>query len=313
MIEKKFSSITCLLLGAGGLVSIAPLFIGQYFLHIIIMVSIWVLLIVGLNFVVAMGYNSICQAAFYGVGAYTAALLTLRVGTPFWVSLILGMFLAGGAGFLIGYPAFRMRGHYFAIVTLAFGLILNLLFFNLNTITGGDRGLTGIFPPFPFFSVVWYYYLVVGFALAAIFISHKLFKSRFGRQLVAIREDEDLATQIGINTKKCKLTCFSVGACFAGLAGGLMVHYINFIHPEFFTFGYSFTMLIGVLIGGAGSTIGAILGTGIAVGLPEIFRFAGQGRYIILGIVLIVTVSFLPRGIAGTIVHYFYQKKSRGE
>jgi len=308
--KRFFFILNYLLLGVGGCILVAPLFTGQYFLHLIITISIWVLLTVGLNFVVAMGYNSICQAAFYGIGAYTAALLTLKAGTPFWFNLIGGMFLAGCSGLLIGYPAFKMRGHYFAIVTLAFGLILNLIFFNWNTITGGDRGLTGIFPPF--FSIVYYYYVVVGSSFIVIFISHKLFKSRFGRQLLAIREDEDLALQIGINTKKCKLLSFSIGACFAGLAGGLMVHYTNFIHPEFFTFGYSFTMLMGVLIGGSGTTVGAILGAGIAVGLPEIFRFAEGLRYIILGVILIVIVSFLPRGIVGTVVHYFYQKKSEG-
>jgi len=304
----KKNQIYILLIVVGILLLICPLFVGQYIVHIIIITSIWVLLIGGLNLICTAGYNSICQAAFFGVGAYVAALLALRVGTPFWFNLIAAMFISGVIGYLFGFPAFRVRGHYFSIISLAFGLIANLVYFNFNTVTGGDRGLVGIFPPPCFFGVN-YYYLVLGLTFVVMFISYRLLNSKFGRQLVAIREDEDLSQQIGINVQRCKLIAFSLAASFAGLAGGLMVNYVNFVHPEFFSFSYSFTMLVAVLIGGRGTTLGVVLGAVIAIIFPEIFRFAGQMRYIFLGIVMIIVVYFLPDGLGGTILHILRPKK----
>ena len=284
-----------------------PLFAGEYLLSVFIMTLFWIMLTAGLNLLGAMGYTSICHCAFYGIGGYISALLTLKMGFPFVLSLAAGTLGAGLIGLLIGYPAFRVRGHYFAIITLAFGLIIALIFSNWRQVTGGDRGLTGILSPIP--STEGYYYLTLGAALAVIWVTDRILRSSFGRQLVAIQEDEDLAQQMGIHTMRCKLIAFALGALLAGFAGGLMVHYVNFVHPDFFSFGYSFNVIMGMLMGGVGTTVGAILGGVISIWLPEALRFTFGLRYIVMGIVLILVMSFMPKGIVGTIADNLREKK----
>lgn len=294
-------------LAAVACLSFMPFVLNQYLLNIFVMIFFWIMLTSGLNLVGAMGYISICHAAFYGIGAYVAAILTLRTAMPFWLNLAAGAFGAGLMGLLIGFPAFRVRGHYFAIATLAFGLILSLVFHNWQQMTNGDRGLTGIFSPV--MSPAGYYYLVLAAVLVVVLVMHLVLRSRLGRQLMAIREDEDLAQQMGIHTMRCKLIAFALGAVFAGLSGGLMAHYINFVHPDFFTFGYSFNVIMGMLLGGVGTTLGAVLGGVIAVALPEVLRFAFGLRYIAMGLVLVLVIILMPRGVVGTIASQLAARK----
>ncbi len=285
-----------------------PFLVSFYILHILTMVGIWAMLILGLNLAGSMGYISICHGAFYGLGAYAASLLTLKAGTPFVLNLAAGTLLAGVMSLFIGYPAFRVRGHYFSIATLAFGLIISLVLHNWGEVTNGDRGLADINGPImdPLYS----YYFVVGVTLAVILLTHRMLYSRFGRKLRAIRADENLAAQIGVNILRTKMTAFVISALIAGLAGGMMAHYTNYIHPELFSFANSFSMIMGMIVGGIGTTLGAILGGGVAMGLPEILRFSADARYIVIGIVLVLVMLFLPQGIVGTI--YESQKNKKG-
>ncbi len=147
-------------------------------------------------------------------------------------------------------------------------------------------------------------------ALGVILLTHRMLYSRFGRKLRAIRADENLAAQIGINLLRTKMTAFVTSALIAGLAGGMMAHYTNYIHPELFSFANSFSMIMGMIVGGIGTTLGAILGGGVAMGLPEILRFSADARYILIGIVLVLVMLFLPQGIMGTI--YESQKNKKG-
>lgn len=286
-----------------------PFFASNYLLHIFATICIWVLLIGGVNFLSAAGYASLCQAAFYGIGAYTAVLMGLRANTPFWCNLLAGFVLAGGSGALVGLPAIRARGHYFIIITMCFGVIMTNVFINWETLTKGDHGIITSTPSF--LSGFAYFYLLAGIAVLFTFISYKLLNSRFGRQLVAIKEDEDLALQLGINADRVKLYAFVLGAAFAGLAGGLMAHYVAYVHPNFYSLDYSFIVLIGSLVGGAGTTLGGILGTGVAVGLPEALRFTGGARYIALGIVFLLVITLMPRGLSSVLNYLtkvFYKK-----
>jgi branched-chain amino acid transport system permease protein len=285
-----------------------PIVVSFYFLHIMVMIGIWAILILGLNLVGSMGYISICQGAYYGLGAYTASLLTLHAGTPFILNLMAGSIVAGFAGVVIGYPAFRVRGHYFSIVTLAFGLIISLCFHNWADLTQGDRGIADIMGPI--MDPVYYYYLVLVVTMAVGILTHIILYSRFGRKLRAIRCDENLAEQIGIKTLSVKLTAFVFSALIAGLAGGMMAHYTKYIHPDLFTFAQSFNMIMGMVVGGMGTSMGALLGGGVAIGLPEILRFTGNARYIFIGLVLILVMLFLPNGITGTL--YASRKRRRG-
>jgi branched-chain amino acid transport system permease protein len=284
-----------------------PLMVSFYFLHIMVMIGLWAMLILGLNLVGSMGYISICHGAYYGLGAYTASLLTLHAGTPFVLNLIAGSIVAGAAGVVIGYPAFRVRGHYFSIITLAFGLIISLCFHNWAELTRGDRGVADIMGPI--MDPVHYYYMVLIATILVGFFAHVVLYSRFGRKLRAIRCDENLAEQIGVKTLQTKMTAFVASALIAGLAGGMMAHYTNYIHPDLFTFAQSFNMIMGMIVGGMGTSMGAVLGGGVAIGLPEILRFTGDARYIFIGLVLILVMLFMPTGITGAL--YAYRKRKR--
>jgi branched-chain amino acid transport system permease protein len=291
-----------------GMFFVLPFLVSFYVLHILTMIGIWAMLILGLNLVGSMGYISICHGAFYGIGAYAASLLTLKAGTPFVLNLAAGTALAGIMGLLIGYPAFRVRGHYFAIATLAFGLIISLVLHNWGEITRGDRGLSDINGPI--MDPMYNYYFILTVTMIVVLLTHKMLYSRFGRKLRAIRADENLAAQIGVNTFQTKMIAFVVSAGIAGLAGAIMAHYNNYIHPDLFSFANSFSMIMGMIVGGIGTTLGAILGGGVAMGLPEILRFTADARYVVIGIVLILVMLFLPQGIIGTF--YEYQKTKRG-
>lgn len=307
MRSGKFSSRNiALALTLLGLFTV-PLLVSFYILHILVMVGLWAMLILGLNLVGSMGYISICHGAYYGLGAYTASLLTLKVGTPFFLNLIAGSVLAGFASFFIGYPAFRVRGHYFAIVTLAFGLIISLVFHNWGEVTQGDRGLADIMGPI--MDPVGYYYFVLLVTLGVVALTHIILYSRFGRKLRAIRCDENLAEQIGIKTFQTKMITFALSAVIAGLAGGMMAHYTNYIHPDLFSFAHSFSMIMGMIVGGIGTSMGAILGGGVAMGLPEVLRFTADARYIVIGIVLILVMLFMPSGISGALYEYWKNRK----
>ena len=284
-----------------------PFVVSFYILHIMVMIGLWAMLILGLNLVGSMGYISICHGAYYGLGAYTASLLTLHAGTPFILNLIAGSAIAGIAGLVIGYPAFRVRGHYFAIVTLAFGLIISLFFHNWGEVTRGDRGVADIMGPI--MDPVHYYYFVLLVTLGIGVLTHTVLYSRFGRKLRAIRCDENLAEQIGVKTFQTKMIAFSASAIIAGLAGGMMAHYTNYIHPDLFSFAQSFSMIMGMIVGGMGTSMGAILGGGVAIGLPEILRFTADARYIVIGLVLILVMLFMPNGITGTL--YAHRKRKR--
>jgi branched-chain amino acid transport system permease protein len=165
--------------------------------------------------------------------------------------------------------------------------------------TRGDRGLPDIFGPIV--DPLHYYYFVLILSLGVIIVTHRILYSRFGRRIRAIRADENLAQQIGINTFRTKMIAFGASSLIAGLAGGIMAHYINYIHPDLFSFAHSFSMIMGMIVGGIGTTLGAILGGGVAMGLPEMLRFTADARYIVIGIVLILVMLFMPSGIIGTI------------
>ena len=309
MIQKKLTPRACAVFLVIGALFFMPFLVSFYILHILAMVGIWAMLIMALNLVGSMGYISICHGAFYGLGAYTASLLTLKAGTPFALNLIAGTALAGVMSFFIGYPAFRVRGHYFAIATLAFGLIISLVLHNWGEVTRGDRGLADIYGPI--MDPMHYYYFILAASLGVLILTHSVLYSRFGRKIRAIRADENLAEQIGIKTFKTKMIAFTLSASICGLVGGIMAHYINYIHPDLFSFAHSFSMIMGMIVGGMGTTLGAILGGGVAMGLPEILRFTADARYIVIGIVLILVMLFMPSGIIGTI--YEYRKSKKGD
>jgi branched-chain amino acid transport system permease protein len=280
-----------------------------YYLHLTVLALIWVVVAQGQNLIQGYtGYVSIAQGGFMGIGAYGSALLSVKLGWSVWLTLSLSPILTGIFAILVGYPSLRVKGHYFAIVTLAFNMVIYIVLFNFRTLTGGEAGFTDIPRPgdfsvgaFSFSSLAGYYYLVVAAAITATAFCWLLVHSRVGRNLIAIRQNEALADAIGIATWRYKLFAFVVSASLAGFAGGLYAHFIRFINPDTFTVAQSLNAILAVILGGSGTLAGPIVGSFVVVFLPEYLRIADFFRLIVYGFILILATIFMPRGIVSVV------------
>jgi branched-chain amino acid transport system permease protein len=274
----------------------------KFALHILSLIAIASIAAMGLQ--VLLGYSgqlSIGQAAFYGIGAYTSALLTARLGVPFPLALI-GAGVAAAIASLLMVPITRLTGAYLAVATLGFSIIVFLFIQNEEWLTGGSYGFIGI-PRAELFGYalrdpMWSYYLNVGVAAIVYFTFARIEGSRFGRAINAIRQDADAARASGIRVTLLKSECFVIAAFVAGLAGSLYAHEVRYLAPNDFTFWKSIEMLIMVVIGGVGSLAGAILGAAVVVGLPEYLRAIGDYRMLVFGAILIATMLFGEGGLA---------------
>jgi branched-chain amino acid transport system permease protein len=263
-----------------------------YYLQIMILVGINIIMAASLNLITGFtGQLSIGHAAFMSLGAYAAALATLKLGLPFFGSLLLGAFVAAVFGVLIGIPTLKLRGDYLAIATLGFGEIVRIVFLNLK-ITGGAVGLRGI-PKNT--TLLW----VIIAVILTLFILNRILKSRVGRALIAIREDETAAESMGINTTYFKILAFGVGAFFAGLGGGLFSHYFQYIHPGSFGFLRSIEHLCMVVLGGMGSMWGSVIGAAALTAIPEFLRASADYRQLFYGAILVLMMRLRPEGIIG--------------
>ena len=285
----------------------------DYVLHIMVIASIYVILALSLNLIVGFtGLPALGHAAFYGIGAYTAALLALNLGLSPWLGLLAGAITAGLLGFVISFAAVRLKGDYLALATLGAGVIVYSIAKNWVAVTRGPMGLPGI-PGFTFLSYpldgVWaYLILVLAFVGITTFVIGRIVNSPFGRILKAIREDEIGAQAMGRDVNYYKVMVFMIGAAFAGVAGSLYAHYITFIDPSSFTLMESITILLMVIFGGLGSLRGSIVGAVILVVLPELLRFLGMPssiaaplRQMIYGLLLVLLMIKRPQGLMG---HY---------
>lgn len=274
----------------------------KFALHVLSLIAIASIAAMGLQ--VLLGYSgqlSIGQAAFYGIGAYTSALLTAKLGLPFPLAL-LGAGIAAAIASLLMVPITRLTGAYLAVATLGFSIIVYLFIKNEEWLTGGSYGFIGI-PRAELFGYVLRdpkssYYLNVGVAAIVYFVFARIQGSRFGRAINAIRQDADAARASGIRVTLLKSECFVIAAFVAGLAGSLYAHEVRYLAPNDFTFWKSIEILIMVVIGGVGSLAGAILGAAVVVGLPEYLRAIGDYRMLVFGAILIATMLFGEGGLA---------------
>jgi len=283
-----------------------PLWLPHYPLHLACMVGIFVILSVSLNILVGFaGQISLGHAAFFAVGAYTSTLLAVKFGIPFWLGIFAAGFVSLAFGILLGVPTLRVRDIYLSVVTICFGLIVQLALVNLESITGGARGIYGIPRPsilgFSFSTPQSYYYLILLFALFSIFSSLRILRSRYGRAFLSIRENELAAETVGIRTTYYKILAFAISSFYAGLAGSLYAHYITYINPDAFTFGTSIDVLVMIVIGGLGNTWGAVIGAIVISLLPEYLRFMQQYYRAVFGIGLIFMMVFMRTGIISTL------------
>jgi branched-chain amino acid transport system permease protein len=276
-----------------------------YYLDVAIGIGINVILAVSLNLVNGYtGQFSLGHAGFMSVGAYLSAAVTLRLGPGllgesggslgaqnlvFFVALVAGGLSAAGAGLLVGLPSLRLKGDYLAIVTLGFGEIIRVIFQNCEPL-GGALGLNGI-PPYT--TAFW----VLAFGALTIFTVHCLVHSTYGRGFLATKDDEIAAEAIGLNTTRYKIVAFVVGAFFAGVAGGLYGHFKQTISPGGFDFNRSIEIVVMVILGGMGNTVGVVFAAILLTLLPEVLRPVAEYRMIIYSFLLIVLMLMRPQGL----------------
>ena len=283
--------------------------INPYILQIIIYAGINIMLAVSLNLINGFtGQFSIGHAGFMAIGAYTSAAVTYYLGPDIlasailpplilkWLFFILALTIGGSmaalAGVLVGIPSLRLKGDYLAIVTLGFGEIIRVVILNIDAV-GGARGFADI-PEYT--SLFW----VMSLAFITIVVIRNLMRSSHGRAFLSVREDEVAAEAMGINTTYYKVMAFVIGAFFAGAAGGLLAHYLLYLHTNSFTFMKSIEIIVMVVLGGMGSLTGSIVAAGVLTLLPEVLRPVKEYRLVIYSFLLIVMMLTRPSGLFGT-------------
>ncbi|MBY5419784.1 branched-chain amino acid ABC transporter permease [Rhizobium leguminosarum] len=292
----------------------APFIGSRYITHSLIIALIFMLPAHGLNLLVGYtGLLSLAQAAFFGIGAYTAGLLAVTYGTPFYVNLIAAGAVSGALALPLGIPALRLRSTSFVMCTLGFVIIGQAIAKNWVSLTRGDMGLSSI--PKPYFELgplsftvsgtTNFYYLALIIGTLATFAVWAIVRSPAGRNMVAVRENETLAESLGVPTWHYKLIVFMISAVFAGVGGCLYAYYLTVVSPLTFQMYYSTTMLIIVLGGGAGMISGTVFGSLLFVGLTEALRITPELRMIAYGVCLLVLVFWFKKGCAPLINRFW--------
>lgn len=294
--------------------------IGNY-TDIMVFVGIYCLITIGLSLL--MGYAgqiSIGHAAFFGIGAYISGVLTAKYGMNAWACMVIGMTVTAAVAALVGAPSLKLKGHYLAMATLAFGIIVFIIFNEEIEWTGGPDGMSGIpglsLFGFEFDSVERYYYLVWGFVLAVFIFTVNVIQSGTGRALRAIHASEPAASAMGVNVPRFKILVFVYSAVLASLAGSFYAHYLNFINPSTFDLFFSIKLLIMIALGGMHSIWGAIMGTGLITFLSyEWLRYFEEFEIIVYGVILLFVTVLLPYGLAGVpgIVKGWFRRKVSDE
>ena len=301
-------------IGAIIMILLIPFFLASsaYWLFIVIIAGLYLIACLGLNMQLgSTGMVNLAGAAFFAVGAYGAGLLALHLGWPAWLTIPLGALIAGLFSILLFIPVLKTKGHYLALVTIAFGFMVVILLDNMEW-TGGPQGLKNI----PLFSIAGYsfnsdinlgfitlpgyanfYFLLVVLILAVGITAQRIYDSWVGVTLSTIRDDEIAADTFGVRVNRWKLVVFSLGNFFIGLAGAYYAHLVGFISPPIFAFDKSLVMVSIVILGGMDSVFGVVLGALLLIILPEKLRVVQEYRFLIYGLVLIIMLIFRPRGL----------------
>lgn len=315
MLDLLKKKSTYIFLAAFIFVVILPLYSSSYALRVMITMASGIIVAMCLNVVLGyMGYPSLCQNVFYGVGAYTMALATLRLGVSPWTALVLSPIVTFIIGYLAAIPFLKLRSMFFAICTLAFTGVVSAILFNLPKITGSNAGLRGI--PRLVKSDITFFYLEIALILVILVLTVLMSRSFWGKILIAIREDEDLAPHLGINTTRYKRLTFAVTSAATGVAGAIFFSYQTYISSNYFTIGMSFTALAVAVVGGGGTALGPIFGGLVVVGAPELFRGMTEEmslwRPSFVGAVLVLVILLSPGGVVGIFQNLVGYLKKRG-
>lgn len=277
----------------------------DHYTDIMVFAGIYCLITIGLSLL--MGYAgqiSLGHAAFYGIGAYVSAILTVRYGLNPWACMCIGVAVTAAVALLVGAPSLKLKGHYLAMATLAFGIIIFIIFNEETQWTGGPDGMPGIpglsLFGFEFDSVERYYYLVWGFVIAAFIFTVNVIQSGTGRALRAIHASELAAGAMGVDVSQFKILVFVYSAVLASLAGSFYAHYLNFVNPATFDLFFSIKLLIMIALGGMHNIWGAIVGTGLITFLSnEWLQYFEEFEVIVYGAILLFVTVLLPEGLAG--------------
>ena len=295
------------------LLSTVPVFLkSSYWIHILILTGLNILLAVSLRFILLTGHMSLGTAGFMLIGGYSSALLAKYFGLSFWAVLPSGGLVAGLIAFAIGYPFFRLKGMYFAILTMLMSEVVRMISYFWTPVTGGSASLFEIPEPNPitipgiititFDSKFNYYYLMLSILLVSLLILFRLERSRLGSAIKAIKENDVLAQSIGINITLNKVIAFAVSSFFVGIAGGLFGFYQLSLSSDAqskFGIDTSVNILIYTIVGGQTKFIGPIIGAFMLTVIPEFARDLKEYSPILIGVVFIIVVLFLPKGIVG--------------
>ena len=278
--------------------------LNAFYVNMIYSISINIILAVSLHLVIGItGQFSIGHAGFLAVGAYASAVITMKLGLPFGLAVLVGGLAAAFAGLIIGIPSLRLRGDYLAIATLGFGEIVRIVLLNIEYVGGASGMQVSHLTSWP-----WVFLAL----FAAILAIRNLTNSTHGRALISVREDEIASDAMGINTTYYKVAAFAIGAFFAGIAGALYSHNFYIIQPSNFGFLKSFDILIFVVLGGLGSLSGSVISAILLTIISTFLQDYPETRMVIYSLVLIIMMIFRPQGLMGTkeFTSFFKKRKT---
>ena len=286
----------------------------SYFLLILNLIALNTIIVIGLNLLIGYaGQISLGHAAFFGIGAYSSAILTTFYNVNPWLAMLLAIIITGIIAYLIGIPTLKLKGHYLVMATLGLNIIFTIVIIQWEDFTGGPDGIAGVpylqIGNFAFDSDKKILILTWFFALISLIVAYNLVHSRVGRALRAIHNSEIAASCLGIDVSKYKVKIFVLSAILASIAGSLYAHYITFISPETFGLMYSIKLIIMSIFGGMSTIWGALIGSGVLTIISELLNLVKDYSIIVLGLILVIMLMFLPEGIVG----YFNEVLARGK
>ena len=274
-------------------------------LRVIMLFLIYALVAMGLNILVGLvSLVSLGQAGIYALGAYTVGVLTVKYDWPLFATMGAAVVSSAIVGVVLAYPSVRVRGVYLAVVTIAFGLIVQNVVIDWRTVTGGTLGISNIpranlgFGPL---DTTGLYTLIAGIMFAAFLLHHNLIYSRYGRAMHAVAQSETAASSLGINPANQRVFAFVISAVYAGIAGALYAYLNRYVNPDTFSFSDSIRFLLMVILGGSGTTLGPLIGAGILTWIPNLLQAFGKWQLFVYGALLAAVIFLMPKGIIGTL------------
>ena len=285
----------------GALLLAFPLFGNNYYIHVANIIFLNIVLATSYRVLYVTGLGSFCHVTFYSIGAYTSALLTVKMGLPFGVGFLAGGLLAAGVAAILGLVAVKTRGAYFFMITFALFSVTNIIAIHWKDLTGGYTGLVSIPGIMGIGGVIPNYYMIMAFTAGMVFVLYRLDRSRFGQELIAIGDSDILSEAIGINVFRYRVLAFSIGALIAGFAGSMYAHYQTFINPLCFTMFSTIYIIVWCVVGGYRKLWGPVVGAVIMTVLSEALHFSAELQAILYSIILLIFVMLMPRGVVGLV------------